>query len=218
MAIIIGDIHGCRRQLEALLALVEPSADQTIVTLGDYIDRGPDTKGVIDCLIELKRTHNLIHLKGNHDVFMENARTSQAHYAFWVRDDIGGKETLDSYGGNLTDVPQSHWDFLENSPLYHELENYICAHGGIDANKPVDQQKADTFLNKRFHVAAPHCSGKTIICGHTRQVDGIPKSLGHTLCIDTNVFDGGYLTAFDTDSGILYQVNEQGDRRQITFG
>lgn len=211
MAIIIGDIHGCRLQLEALLKHLNPDTTQTIVTLGDYVDRGPDTKGVIDCLINLKKTHKLIHLKGNHDVFMEDARVTKEAYDFWIQDDVAGQDTLDSYGGDIANIPESHWEFLATSPLVHELENHICVHGGIDSSKPCDQQDAEVVLNKRFHLAEPHISGKKVICGHTRQIDGTPKDAGHTLNIDTNVFDGGYLTAFDTETGEFHQADEFGN-------
>lgn len=217
MAIIIGDIHGCLTQLNLILDFVSPSTDEIIITLGDYIDRGPNAKGVIDRLLELKVTHNLIHLKGNHDVFMEEARTSESAYAFWIDEPIGGKETLDSYGGDIGNIPESHWNFLDSSPLYYELDGYICVHGGLDANLPINKQDGQILLNKRFQHASPHASGKTVICGHTRQIDGTPKLENRTLCIDTNVFDGGYLTAFDTNSGMLYQVNTEGERRSFSL-
>ena len=215
MAIIIGDIHGCRLQLESLLKHLNPSTTETIVTLGDYVDRGPDTKGAIDFLIELKKTHNLIHLKGNHDVFMEEARAGGGPYDFWIHEDLGGQETLDSYGGNIANIPESHWEFLATAVLTHELDNHICVHGGIESLKPADQQDAEVVLNKRFHLAEPHISGKTIVCGHTRQVDGTVNDAGHTLCIDTNVFDGGYLTAFNTDTGEFHQTDSEGNCKQL---
>ena len=191
MALIIGDIHGCLSHLTALLDYVQPTPEQTIVTLGDYIDRGEDTKGVIDHLLALQQSHSLITLKGNHDVFMEEARHSAAHLDFWLQPDVGGTESLASYGNTLDCIPESHWNFLANAPLYHEGSDWICVHGGLDATLPLEQQNAEVLLNKRFTTAEPHSSNKLVICGHTRQVDGIPKLRNNTLCIDTNVFDGG---------------------------
>lgn len=217
MAIVIGDIHGCLSQLNHILEFVNPDSNETIITLGDYIDRGPDTKGVIDRLIELGSTHNLAHLKGNHDVFMEEARSSDTVYDFWVSDLIGGSETLASYGGKLDNVPNSHWEFLNSAKLYYELAEYICVHGGVDADVSIDEQDPEVLLNKRFQHASSHVSGKTVICGHTRQIDGVPKLQNSTLCIDTNVFDGGYLTAFDTNSSILYQVNADGESKSFNL-
>ncbi len=149
----------------------------------------------------------LIHLKGNHDVFMEDALHSESIYQFWIDPLLGGQETLDSYGGNLDAVPASHWEFLASAKLYHELEDFICVHGGVDAELPLDQQSSELLLNHRFNNAAAHISGKTVVCGHTRQTDGIPKIQDNTLCIDTNVFDGGFLTAFDTETATIYQVD-----------
>ena len=73
MRIAIGDIHGCLTALETMLDLVKPSQDDLVVTLGDYVDRGPDSKGVIDRLLEFKETHNLVHLMGNHEIQMIRA-------------------------------------------------------------------------------------------------------------------------------------------------
>lgn len=215
MALIIGDIHGCLKQLNDLLEFTSPPTDQVIVTLGDYIDRGENTKGVIDRLLDLSASHKLVHLKGNHDVFMEEARYSQAQLEFWLNPLIGGQETLDSYNGSLDNVPASHWSFLENAILYYELDDYICVHGGVDAKLPLLGQSPQTLLNLRFHKAQPHVSGKVVICGHTRQMDGTPKLENQTLCIDTNVFDGGYLTAFNTETKVFYQVNAIGERKSF---
>jgi serine/threonine protein phosphatase 1 len=137
-------------------------------------------------------------------------------FSFWMKPEVGGKESLDSYGGSLDNVPDSHWKFLAEAPLYFEGDDFICVHGGLDSTLPMSEQKNETLLNKRFHLAEPHYSGKLVICGHTRQVDGIPKLSNNTLNIDTNVFDGGYLTAYDTVTKMLYQVNNKGDRKSFS--
>ena len=76
MALIIGDIHGCLYQLESLLDFTQAPSSQTIITLGDYIDRGEDSCGVIERLIKLQTTHQLVALKGNHDTFMVGLMTT----------------------------------------------------------------------------------------------------------------------------------------------
>ncbi|MEJ6570085.1 MAG: metallophosphoesterase family protein, partial [Akkermansiaceae bacterium] len=73
MQLTIGDIHGCLTSLETMFDLVQPSEEDLVVTLGDYVDRGPDSKGVIDRLLELKKTHRFIHLMGNHEIQMIRA-------------------------------------------------------------------------------------------------------------------------------------------------
>src|SRR5215207_6899427 len=92
----VGDIHGCSRALDLLLADVNPHADDTVVTLGDYVDRGPDAKGVLDRLIDLHHTGRLIPLRGNHEQMLVAARTSRDERSFWLA--CGGEETLLSYG------------------------------------------------------------------------------------------------------------------------
>ncbi|MGJ8672591.1 metallophosphoesterase family protein [Rubritalea sp.] len=213
MALIIGDIHGCLSQLKSLLDFAQPSSDQTIVTLGDYIDRGEDSKGVLDFLIELKKSRQLITLKGNHDVYLEEVLRSPTMFDFWMEPFIGGSASLASYGNNLDNVPMSHSTFLSEAPYYYEAEDFICVHGGFAPAIPMDQQKSETLMNKRFPASKAHCSGKLVVCGHTRQVDGVPRLINNTLCIDTNVFAGGYLTGYDTELKKFYQVNALGERK-----
>ena len=81
----IGDIHGCLRSLEALADYADFSADDTIVTLGDYVDRGPDSKGVIDFLIDLGKSHKLVCLKGNHEIMMQWARKDAEELRLTIR-------------------------------------------------------------------------------------------------------------------------------------
>src|SRR5438067_1256408 len=115
----IGDIHGCLTALKTLLEFVAPEDDDRIVALGDYVDRGPDSRGVLDLLISLHAGGRLVALRGNHDVMMVAARTAAKaeDKAMWLA--CGGSETLLSYGielpesSDLKDVPESHWDFLE---------------------------------------------------------------------------------------------------------
>src|SRR3954451_13711907 len=112
----IGDVHGCSRALDVLLADVNPRGDDTIVTLGDYIDRGPDSRGVLDRLIDLHRTGRLVALRGNHEIMLLNARQSSAEDCEWRR--CGGEATLAAYGttdyaGTLNNIPERHWDFIE---------------------------------------------------------------------------------------------------------
>lgn len=93
--IAIGDIHGCSTALIGLLAAIDPEPDDTIVTLGDYIDRGIDSRGVLDRLLELSRRSRLVSLLGNHEEMLLDALQEQAGYDFWIN--CGGIATLDSY-------------------------------------------------------------------------------------------------------------------------
>src|SRR5262245_41504688 len=112
----IGDIHGCAQALRALLDAVQPTPEDLIVTLGDYVDRGPDSYDVLEQLIQLRRTGRLIALRGNHEEMMLRARQNDAELGEWLL--CGGKQALKSYShngdaGRIDDVPSEHWHFLE---------------------------------------------------------------------------------------------------------
>src|SRR5579863_4211348 len=113
--IAIGDIHGCSTALEALLAAVEPKPDDTIVTLGDYVNRGIDSKGVLDQLVNLKKRCNLVPLLGNHEATLLAAFDDKEAYGAFMELG-GGITTLDSYGdsGQLDLVPREHRAFLRS--------------------------------------------------------------------------------------------------------
>lgn len=214
MQIAIGDIHGCHRSLVAMLELIQPGKEDLVVTLGDYIDRGPDSKAVIDALLEFKQDHNHVHLMGNHEIQMVRARHDPRSMALFLSEMCGGRETLESYGGGFDSVPESHWEFMRSAKLYHELENHILVHAGLEADLPADRQDRETYYYQRFNQQRPHVSGKTVVCGHTVQGD-LPTNLGHAICLDTCAYGGGWLTALDVDSGKIWQTNEDGGHRTL---
>ena len=208
----IGDIHGCRRSFEALADYVSISPDDTLVTLGDYVDRGPDSKGVIDRLIALADHCKLIPLLGNHEIMMRRACGDLATLTPWLGH--GGRETLASYGGDSFDtVPESHWAFILACRSHHEDDTHFFVHANADADTPLADQPDFTRYWEPFGTPAPHQSGKIMVCGHTSQKSGLPKDVGHAICIDTNACRGGWLTCLDTGSGTYWQTNEAGDRR-----
>ena len=110
MKLVIGDIHGSLTALETMFQVVAPSSKDLIVTLGDYVDRGPDSKGVINYLLEKKQTHNLFHLMGNHEIQMIRALETKQDCERFLSGLCGGRDTLDSYGGSFEDVPSEHWE------------------------------------------------------------------------------------------------------------
>lgn len=214
MRIAIGDIHGCQTSLTTLLDEIQPSQDDLIVTLGDYVDRGPDSKGVIDTLLELQSTHQLVHLMGNHEIQMIRALEAPHHLERFLSGLCGGQDTLDSYGGTFQDIPEEHWEFIRSAELYHELENHILVHAGVEASLPVAEQGQETYYYQRFYSQEPHCSGKTVVCGHTIQGD-LPTNIGHAICLDTCAYGGGWLSALELDSGKIWQTNERGESREL---
>jgi serine/threonine protein phosphatase 1 len=213
----IGDIHGCNTALGRLLGEVAPRSDDTIVFLGDYVDRGLDSAGVIDRVMRLRESCNVIALRGNHEEMMMDARRSKEHLQLWLN--CGGEMALMSYAPesgqpSLRDVPQAHWDFLVHDCRdFHETDAHIFVHGGLVQDVPVEKQPTSALRWLKFPPVSPHMSGKTVICGHSPQKSGRPANIGHAICIDTNACRGGYLTCLDVDTAQIWQCDERGNLR-----
>ena len=216
----IGDIHGCSGHLEDLLAWVAPTQHDLLVTLGDMVDRGPDSRGVLDRLLRLREEGNVVCLRGNHEVMMVAARHGgRGDRNMWLS--VGGTQALGSYGpspsrtGTLNDVPKSHWEFLEEALVpYHETDTHIFVHASAFPTLPMHEQP-DTMLYWEFFPAwLKHISGKRVICGHTSQKSGLPKVVPGAVCIDTFAHGGGWLTCLDVNSGHYWQTDMLGRRRE----
>jgi serine/threonine protein phosphatase 1 len=215
----IGDIHGCLTAFNTLLDEVCPGKDDVLVTLGDYVDRGPDSRGVIERLLTLKAETTLVTLLGNHDALFRDVLEGESeHFQGWLS--VGGISTLDSYGGK-SEVPESHREFLKSGcRLWYEPEGeqVFFVHGSAFPNLPLAAQPEEWLLWKRIHDAQwPHESGKTMICGHTAQRSGRPLILPKAICIDTWAFGEGWLTCYDIHKGVFTQSNEDGAVRYLTF-
>ena len=216
----IGDIHGNLRALETVLEMVAPVRGDRLIFLGDYVNKGMDTCGVIERIIGLKSRLEVVCLLGNHDLVMREALKqprNRSLFESWMG--MGGRATLDSYMDGVPHaIPGTHIDFLDSCVLVHEDEKRIYVHGCVDADVPVAEQKPAVALWQRVHEAKPHVSGKMVICGHTSQKSGKPKDLGHTVCIDTNAggkAGGGWLTCMDVDTLKCWQGNERGEGREM---
>ncbi len=213
----IGDIHGCFTALTALENYVPFSRGDRLVTLGDYVDRGPDSRAVIEWLIARKMNGTLIPLRGNHELMMCAARKTDRRYDEWVS--CGGTAALKSYsrsrnGGELQDVPTSHWKFMERDcrPFY-ETKTHFFVHANAYPDIPLNEQPDYMLYWEQFNNPPPHESGGIMVCGHTPQRDGLPRNIGHAVCIDTRAHAGGWLTCLDVESGKYWQANEQRQTR-----
>lgn len=208
--IAIGDIHGCSIVLESLLNHVGIRPDDTIITLGDYCDRGSDTKTVFDQMVALSMRCKLVPLLGNHDQLMLAAVEKRIELKEWL--DIGGQEALDSYGVScgIDSVPEEHVAFLRSCRLYFETERHFFVHASYRPQLPLDQQDkvALLWLSLLDYIPGPHCSGKIAVVGHTPQKAIL--NVGHLIDIDTGCCFGGLLTALDVESGQVWQVDEAG--------
>ncbi len=213
----MGDVHGCLTSLEAMFSVLRPGSDDLVVMLGDYVDRGPDSCGVIDYLLNQKGNCDLVTLMGNHEIQMLRALDGEPHLSRFLSGLCGGRETLDSYGGSFDDVPDEHWDFMRGLKLYHELEDHLLVHAGVEAGLGLEDQNRETFYYQRFYEQQAHESGKVVVCGHTVQGD-LPTNRGYAVCLDTCAYGGGWLSALEVDTGKIWQTNEQGEVREMDLG
>lgn len=211
----LGDVHGCSTALSTLIQAIDPQPDDTIVTLGDYVDWGPDSRSVIRQLIELSARCRLVPLLGNHEELLLQALESDSALRAWL--DLGGEQTLLSYpydGTNIIDP--AHVRFIQGCRDYLETEDSIFTHANVDPDLPMDRQPA---LKLRWEFVdpaqqRPHVSGKTIFVGHTPQTSGEVLDLGSLRCIDTDCSRGGWLSAYDASHQRLVQSNESGMVRE----
>lgn len=214
--IAIGDIHGCATALRTLLDGIKIQSADWIICLGDAIDRGPDSHGVILQLLELQSCCRFTGILGNHEQMLLEARTGQMPIQEWLVH--GGAETLDSYGKNfgVSAVDQRHIDFLETWGDYAETPGHFFAHGNYIASRPLVDQPWDElrWQSLNWHTPSVHCSGKTAVLGHTSQKNGEILNLGHLVCIDTYCCGGHWLTALDVTTGAVWQANEAGQFRR----
>ena len=132
----IGDIHGSYTALTTLLERVRPRPNDRLVFLGDYIDRGPGSRQVIDTLLELRKSCSPVFIRGNHEVMFLQSRIDPDQSNLWQS--YGGLETLHSYGAQYRDdwvslIPNAHWEFFEQTIRYLETDSHMrrtcqCAH------------------------------------------------------------------------------------------
>lgn len=192
----IGDIHGCIDKLENLLEKlpVDWTTDK-LIFLGDYVDRGPDPKAVVQLLSELKAMHpySTIFLKGNHESlfldFLENGTITDAFLKF------GGEKTIKSYqiDRESRKIPSKHLDFLINLKTYYILDDFCFVHAGLKPGISIEEQDEDDLLWIRYEfIRSDYDWGKRIIFGHTPFETPLikPNKIG----IDTGAVYGGRLT------------------------
>ena len=213
--IAIGDIHGHFKALVGLIDLINPQSEDKLVFLDDYINRGPDSKGVLQFIIDIKQRCNVVCIMGNHEEMMINAYSDPSTMGWFLEN--GGHETLQSYGPakNLSLVPQAHKDFIVGLPLYHEMDQHFFIHANYDYNVDLLDMDSSTALWRSLDDRPrKHISKKTAILGHTPQMNGEILDLEHLVCIDTGCGFGGKLTALEVISrrvtGRFWQVDELG--------
>lgn len=214
--IAIGDIHGYCGALRMLLESIQIRREDIVITLGDYIDRGPDSRGVLDFLIELQEQATLVPILGNHDEMLLDILDGHWEaFEDWLG--YGGAATLASYGCATPEgIPASHVAFLRNARSYYETDTHFFVHANYEPARSLAEQDgaALRWRSLRESLPGPHISGKTAIVGHTAQKDFEILDLGYLICIDTCCYGGGWLTALEVNTGQVWQVSASGQRRE----
>ncbi|MFU8819147.1 MAG: metallophosphoesterase family protein [Desulfurivibrio sp.] len=194
----IGDIHGCRPLLAGLLKKIRPDSDQdTLIILGDFINRGPDSRGTVELLLELKRQfRHLILLRGNHEQMLLDFLDGRNQGLFLA---VGGRETLASYGADPSTaastawLPPEHLALLADLPTCYENEHGIYVHAGLQPGVNLAGQSSEWLLWARDDfIESDHDFGKRVIFGHTPFAD--PLVMANKIGIDTGAVYGGRLT------------------------
>ena len=208
--IAIGDIHGHVKALRGIVDQIQPTPADSIVILGDCVNRGPDSREVLDCLMELQQSCNLISILGNHEEMMLEGRNDPSALGRWMTQ--GGDSTLKSYGEpqDVTNVPKAHWDFLSRFVPYYETDEFIFTHANYCWYNPMDKQESSLLRWYSLENQQPkaHISGKKVLLGHT---PGPVRDAGHYCCIDTGCGLGGVLTAMEVHIGEYWHATETGE-------
>jgi serine/threonine protein phosphatase 1 len=204
----VGDIHGCFDKLLALMDLVKIDLrHDTLIFVGDYIDRGPNSKEVVDYLINLgKHTDHAIFLKGNHEVMLEDYLNGTQSLMFIAN---GGDTTIESYhkhGGRGKDlVPPEHRLFFRNLLTHHTTADYIFVHGGLRPNIPFEEQNVwDMLWIRDQFIYSDFDFGKRVVFGHTPFRE--PLVMDNKIGIDTGAVYGNKLTCVELPEVRFYSV------------
>ena len=200
---VIPDIHGRLDLLDRGLGEIAARSNgenDTVVTIGDYVDKGPASRGVIERLMSgAGDRFVLVTLKGNHDAMMVDALKDHSKMKDWLAK--GGDEALASYGGDAAGVPQSHLDWLDRLQLFHADAHRLYVHAGVDPEAPLDRQREETLLWKRYPKGPSEGFGDLhVVHGHDNNPDGPLLFEGRTN-LDTLAWRTGRLTIgiFDDD-------------------
>ena len=221
----ISDIHGCSRTFEALLAQLSLEKEDQLFLLGDYIDRGPDSKGVIDRILALKDSgHQVFCLRGNHEQMLLNTIADKQQYGVFLVN--GGLQTMRSFGTlDPRDIPEPYLQFISDLPRYLESSDYLLVHAGLNFGLPDPlqgkremiwirnwyQDISYDWLGTRMIVHGHTPIGKSGIMAMAEQMPSLRVLNIDAGCVYTQLPAMGTLCAFDLDTGKLYfQDNIEG--------
>ena len=210
---VIGDVHGCAATLRRLVEeKLRPLSTDCIYMLGDLIDRGPDSKGVLDFILELReRGLSVDSIRGNHEEMCRQAGNDHHYLGLWTAN--GGLATLASFQADGPgDIPQRYRNFLDSLPLYIQLDDFVLVHAGLnfDTPNPFEDTSAMLWTRSPF-VDRQRIGGRRLICGHTTvSLTRLQASLNYSKIMLDNgcVFGGlpemGNLAALELESMTLF--------------
>lgn len=216
---VVGDIHGCVEEIQVLLDGLAPGSRDSVIFLGDYVDRGPSSSAVIDRLVRLRSEGpRCVFLRGNHeDMFLAYMGLGGLYGdAFLVN---GGRPTLRSY--HLEDcapselaqrIPPAHREFLLQLRSYEVAGDFLCVHAGINPLRPLEQQSAEDLLWIRDEfIRNRHGLPYTVLFGHTPQRE-VLLDLPYKIGLDTGLVYANKLSCLELASADLFQV-KRGERK-----
>lgn len=212
---VIGDVHGCSEMLEEMLSLIpwDPEKDN-LIFIGDYIDRGNDSKGVIDILIKLmESSSNVECLMGNHESLFLEYIYGRNENAFLVN---GGVATLNSYriNGEIS-IPPEHVAFIKSLKTLIELDDYYIVHAGLMPEVEIKKQSIkDKLWIREDFIFSDYDFGKKVIFGHTPFPT--PYVVDNKIGLDTGAVFGNKLTCIELPDEKFYHVGAKGSDNQLT--
>ena len=211
--IAIGDIHGCSRTMARLIKVLAPERDEHLVFLGDYIDRGPDSRAVIEQCLALKRQYRCTFLRGNHEAFLLGFLRGHG-YRDWMAN--GGASTLRSYasGDGTIDIPPAHQAFVRATRTYLDTPDYFFVHGGLPPALTVAAgmrhcDESDFLWRRPPRPGQPVAWEKTVVFGHTPMTAPLrrPRMIGiDTGCVYVGRAGLGRLSAVRLPSEVFVSV------------
>jgi len=214
--IAIGDVHGRDDLLRGLLRQIDPRPQDHIIFLGDLIDRGPASRGVMDTVLELKGRCAVDLVLGNHEEMMIGASVDRGGYNYWLK--FGGREALQSFGVTAPFlatqaldrdlIPPRYWALLGAAKDLLQVDDWVFTHAGLNPERGLQEQDSGSLRWKQLNPSSyPHRCGKTVVCGHTPQRR--PLRAPGLLCLDTGCGTArkGYLTACEVCSGSLWTMS-----------
>jgi serine/threonine protein phosphatase 1 len=227
---VIGDIHGCIRSFRNLLEeKIQPSVKDQIFLLGDYIDRGPDSKAIVDYIFDLQtRSYQVFPLMGNHEYMLNRAQHSPDYFNLWMIN--SGFMTLRDFGiiddsyyspKSILQIPVKYLNFFRELKYYEQTEGYFLCHGCFEGNRDNPHDEKDSMIwGRKIINELPAKGTRVLIHGHTpNPLSEIKKQIDDPQAMVINIDGGcvyknnkalGHLLALELDKKeLLYVKNSE---------